>query len=69
MATSDEALSDEQLSAHRKLWEDRLSECTKEGAKSMLPYIDASNLLGVDTSRKGISTAAKDSVYNVSLEH
>ena len=69
MATSDEALSDEQLSAHRKLWEDRLSECTKEGAKSMLPYIDASNLLGVDTSRKGISTAAKDSVYNVTLEH
>ena len=65
MASGDKELSTEQLEEHRARWATRLASCMRDGARSMLPYIDPANLLGVDTTRKGVNTAASDSVYGV----
>jgi hypothetical protein len=66
--SSDELVSAEQLKEHRARWEAHLASCKRDGARSMLPYIDATNPLGVDTTRKGVNTAANDSVYGVTLK-
>ena len=47
-------------------WQDRLSSITRPSARAMLAKLDRTNLTGVDTSQKGVSTS-KDSLYQFLL--
>jgi hypothetical protein len=53
---------------HADFWRELCDRCTRPSALSMLPFLDPSNLLGVQTTRRGVAAEAQGSIYSFFLE-